>query len=539
MITKPYTDQQPGTSGLRKKVKIFQQKNYLENYIQAIFDAIGGIKGQILVLGGDGRFFNAQAVQTILKMAAANGCSGLIVGKKGYLSTPAASYLIRKCKAKGGIILSASHNPGGKDADFGIKYNIETGSAAPQSVTDKIFSISKIITRYKICDLPEIDLTTPGNFFLGDMNIEIIDSVKDYAELMEQIFDFELIANAISKGLDFHFNAMHAVSGEYAIEIFHRRLGVPLGNIKNAQVLEDFGGGHPDPTPQNLGSFFNDFITAKVGYDLGGACDGDGDRNLILGRGQYVSPSDSLAILLHHANLINYYKASLYGIARSMPTSQAVDIVANKLGIPLYETPTGWKFFGNLLDAKKIAFCGEESFGAGSFHVREKDGIWAILFWLHIVAATKKSVNQLVLEHWHNYGRHYYARYDYEGLDKLKAEFFMAELRTRLPQLMNQQIEEVTIVAADDFSYYDEQDKSCADKQGIRIILATGQRIIYRLSGTGTSGAVLRLYIEHYETDLACLQLGTQDVLRPFLRIAEKLAKIKALLDKDKPDLIV
>lgn len=537
--TKPYADQQPGTSGLRKKVKIFRQKHYLENYVQAIFEAIGGIKGQLLVLGGDGRFFNAQAIQTIIKMAAANGCSHIIIGKNGYLSTPAASNLIRKCKAKGGIILSASHNPGGEDADFGIKYNIENGSAAPQSVTDKIFSISKILTQYKICDLSDIDLTMLGSFFLGEMQLEIIDSVKDYAELMEHIFDFNLIADAISNGLDFHFNAMHAVTGEYAVEIFHKKLGVPLDNIKNAQVLEDFGGGHPDPTPQNLGAFFNEFVTAKIGYDLGGACDGDGDRNLILGRGQYVSPSDSLAILLHHAYLIDYYKASLYGVARSMPTSQAIDIVANKLGLPIYETPTGWKFFGNLLDAKKITFCGEESFGAGSFHVREKDGIWAILFWLHIVAATKKSVKQLVLEHWRNYGRHYYARYDYEGLDRLKADFFMAELRNQLLQLINQQIAGVFIAAADDFSYYDEQEQSYAHNQGIRIILTTGQRIIYRLSGTGTSGAVLRLYIEHYEKDPECLQLDTQEVLRPFLAIAEELAQIKSLLSKDKPDLIV
>lgn len=540
-----YSDQKPGTSGLRKKVVVFQQDNYLANFIQSIFNALVKSYNEpvepfgTLILGGDGRFYNAEAMQIILKMAAANGWSRVIVARGGHLSTPAASHLIRLYKARGGIILSASHNPAGPDADFGVKYNIESGSAAPQSLTDKIYELSQTITKYSIVESQPISLAMIGIFKLGDMTIEVIDPVQHYATLMAEIFDFKLIAKAIASGLKFSFNAMHAITGEYAIEIFHKRLGVPLQNIKNAQVLEDFGQGHPDPTPENLGDFFNDFIGPNAKYDIGGACDGDGDRNLIVGRNQYISPSDSLAVLLSYAHLLKYYENRIYGVARSMPTSRAVDAVANRMNIALYETPTGWKFFGNLLDTKEITFCGEESFGAGSLHIREKDGIWAILFWLSILATTKKSVKELMIEHWQSYGRHYYARYDYLDLACEKADIFMTMLQKKLPFLVGSTIDGYMIEKAEDFSYYDSLDRTTSEHQGIKLTLRTGQRIIYRLSGTGTSGAILRLYIEHYEKDPRHHSLDTQEVLRSFLNLAQNIAQIKAILGKSAPDLMV
>ncbi|RTL42707.1 MAG: alpha-D-glucose phosphate-specific phosphoglucomutase [Candidatus Melainabacteria bacterium] len=538
VATTPFSDQKPGTSGLRKAVKTFQQPNYLENFVQSIFNSAGPLDGKTIVLGGDGRYFNREAVQIILKMAAANGIGAVKVGQHGILSTPATSCVIRKNKCAGGIILSASHNPGGPNGDFGVKYNTENGGPAPEKVTEAMFAISKSITEYKILEADDVNIDELGKHNLGGMVVEVIDSVADYQELMESIFDFDLIKSMIMKG-DFRmrFDAMNAVTGPYGHSIFEKRLGAPPDTVMYGTPLVDFGGGHPDP---NL-VYAHDLVEVLFGGnapDFGAASDGDGDRNMILGRKFFVTPSDSLAIMTANATLVPGYKKGLSGVARSMPTSCAVDRVAKKLGIPCYETPTGWKFFGNLMDADKAALCGEESFGTGSNHIREKDGIWAVLFWLNILAVRKESVEEIVRKHWQEFGRNYYSRHDYEEVESSKCESLMEHLRKQLPGLKNKKFGKYEVATADDFSYTDPIDGSVSSKQGIRIIFTDGSRIVYRLSGTGTHGATLRIYLESYEADTNLHDQETQEALAPLIKIADELATIKALTDRDRPTVI-
>jgi phosphoglucomutase len=536
--TQPFTDQKPGTSGLRKQVEVFRKFHYLENFVQSIFDSLEGYQGQTLVLGGDGRYYNRQAIQIILKMAAANGWGRVLVGQGGILSTPAVSCIIRKNQAFGGIILSASHNPGGPDGDFGIKYNISNGGPAPEKVTEAIYARSKEIDTYKILEAADVNLDELGTFELNEMTVEVIDSVVDYAELMESLFDFDRIRQLLTSG-NFRMcvDSMHAVTGPYARAIFEQRLGAPAGTVMNGIPLEDFGKGHPDP---NL-VYAHDLVEILYGDnapDFGAASDGDGDRNMILGRKFFVTPSDSLAILAANAKLVPGYKDGLAGVARSMPTSAAADRVAAQLGIDCYETPTGWKFFGNLLDAGKATLCGEESFGTGSNHVREKDGLWAVLFWLNILAVRQQSVEQIVREHWQTYGRNYYSRHDYEGVDSDRANTLMANLRSALPDLKGKQLGSYQVEYADDFSYTDPVDGSVSQKQGIRIGFTDGSRIVFRLSGTGTQGATLRVYLESYEPDVAKQNLDPQEALADLITIADEFAQIRALTGMDKPTVI-
>jgi phosphoglucomutase len=536
--TQPFTDQKPGTSGLRKQVSVFQKRNYLENFVQAIFDSLDGYQGQTLVVGGDGRFYNRQAIQIILKMAAANGFGKVLVGQSGILSTPAVSCVIRKYQAFGGIVLSASHNPGGPDGDFGIKYNIGNGGPAPEKVTDAIFARTKTIDSYKILEAADLDLDRLGTVQLGAMQVEVIDSVADYAELMESLFDFDRIRQLLTGG-NFRIcvDSMHAVTGPYARAIFEQRLGAPAGTVTNGEPLEDFGGGHPDP---NL-VYAHDLVEIMFGDnapDFGAASDGDGDRNMILGKRFFITPSDSLAILAANAKLVPGYSQGISGVARSMPTSQAADRVAAKIGINCYETPTGWKFFGNLLDADKVTLCGEESFGTGSNHVREKDGLWAVLFWLNIVAVRQQSVEQIAREHWQQYGRNYYSRHDYEGVDTNKANTLMSNLLAALPNLKGKQFVNYLVDYADDFSYQDPIDNSISQNQGIRIGFSDGSRIVFRLSGTGTQGATLRVYLESYESDPAKQQSDPQVALAPLIAIADKVAQIRALTGREQPTVI-
>jgi phosphoglucomutase len=536
--TQPFTDQKPGTSGLRKQVSVFQKRNYLENFVQSIFDSLDSYQGQTLVVGGDGRFYNRQAIQIILKMAAANGFGKVLVGQSGILSTPAVSCVIRKYQAFGGIVLSASHNPGGPDGDFGIKYNIGNGGPAPEKVTDAIFARTKTIDSYKILEATDLDLDRLGTVQLGAMQVEVIDSVSDYAELMESLFDFDRIRQLLTSG-NFRIcvDSMHAVTGPYARAIFEQRLGAPAGTVTNGEPLEDFGGGHPDP---NL-VYAHDLVEIMFGDnapDFGAASDGDGDRNMILGKRFFITPSDSLAILAANAKLVTGYAQGISGVARSMPTSQAADRVAAKIGIDCYETPTGWKFFGNLLDADKVTLCGEESFGTGSNHVREKDGLWAVLFWLNILAVRQQSVEQIAREHWQQYGRNYYSRHDYEGVDTNKANTLMSNLLAALPNLKGKQLGNYQVDYADDFSYQDPIDNSISQNQGIRIGFSDGSRIVFRLSGTGTQGATLRVYLESYESDPAKQQSDPQVALAPLIVIADEVAQIRALTGRDRPTVI-
>ncbi|WP_373539444.1 alpha-D-glucose phosphate-specific phosphoglucomutase [Chamaesiphon sp.] len=538
VTTQPFTDQKPGTSGLRKSVPVFQQPHYLENFVQSIFDSIEGCQGQTLVLGGDGRYFNREAIQVILKMAAANGIGKVKVGQHGILSTPATSCAIRKFHAFGGIILSASHNPGGPNGDFGVKYNIGNGGPAPETVTAAIFDRTKSIDRYQIIDAPDVDIDTLGRSELGGMVVEVIDSVNDYVDLMQSLFDFDRIQQFLTvDGFRMCIDAMHAVTGPYADQIFQQRLGAPAGTVQNAIPLTDFGGGHPDP---NL-VYAHDLVEILFGDnapDFGAAFDGDGDRNMILGRRFFVNPSDSLAILAANATLIPGYKEGLAGIARSMPTSKAADRVAAKLGIDCYETPTGWKFFGNLLDAGKATLCGEESFGTGSNHIREKDGIWAALFWLNILAVRQQSVEQIVQEHWQIYGRNYYSRHDYEAIDSDRAHTLMAGLNELMPTLKGKTFGRYEVEFMDDFSYTDPIDGSVSQNQGLRIGFTDGSRIVCRLSGTGTQGATLRLYLESFEADATKQSLDPQVALRDLIAIAEELAHIRELTGMEKPTVI-
>jgi len=536
--TSPFSDQKPGTSGLRKKVTVFQAANYLENFVQSIFDSLEDFQGQTLVVGGDGRYYNRYAIQVILKMAAANGFGKILVGHGGILSTPAASCVIRKYSAFGGIILSASHNPAGKDGDFGIKYNTGNGGPAPEKITDAIYTISKTISEYKILEAVDIDLDRLGETQIGNTIISVIGSVADYAELMGQIFDFDRIKSLLaSPDFKMCFDGMHAVTGSYAQEILVRRLGAPANSLQSCVPLEDFGDGHPDP---NL-VYAHDLVDVLYGDnapDFGAASDGDGDRNMILGRKFFVNPSDSLAILAANAQHIPAYKGGLAGIARSMPTSQAPDRVAARLGIECYETPTGWKFFGNLLDAGKATLCGEESFGTGSNHIREKDGLWAVLFWLNVLAVRQQSVEAIVKEHWQLYGRNFYSRHDYEGVDSDRANILIDNLRQKFAELPSQKFGDYVVDFCDDFSYTDPVDGSISNKQGIRIGFTDGSRIVFRLSGTGTQGATLRLYVESYEPNIAKHSLDTQEALKELIEIADQIAQIKTLTGRDRPTVI-
>ena len=538
IATQPIAGQRPGTSGLRKKVTVFQQSPYLENFVQSIFDSLEGFAGQTLVLGGDGRFFNDAAIQIILRMAAANGFGKVLVGQHGILSTPAASCVIRKHVAFGGIILSASHNPGGPDGDFGIKYNTGNGGPAPEKITEAIYSNTQTIARYLTVDAGDVDLGTLGTSTVGGMVVEVIDSVADHAELLASLFDFERIGTLLRSGsFRMCFDAMHAVTGPYAHEIFVKRLGAPAASVINGVPLPDFGGGHPDPNP----TYAEDLIErmfATDAPDFGAASDGDGDRNMIVGRHFIVTPSDSLAVIAANAHLVPGYAKGLVGVARSMPTSAAVDRVAAKLGIACFETPTGWKFFGNLLDAGQVTLCGEESAGTGSDHVREKDGVWAVLFWLNIIAMRGESVEAILRDHWKTFGRNYYSRHDYEGVDSVAANELMAHLRASLPTLPGQTFDGATIASADDFSYTDPVDGSVSTAQGIRIGLRDGSRIVFRLSGTGTEGATLRVYLERFEPDPAKHTTETQAALAPLIALADQLAGIRERTGRERPTVI-
>ena len=528
--SQPYEGQRPGTSGLRKKVTVFQQPGYLENFVQALFDAVHGegqmARGLVLVVGGDGRFHNRPAIQTILRMAAARGYARVLVGRGGILSTPALSAVVRRHQASGGIVLSASHNPGGPDGDFGIKYNLANGGPATETLTEAVYQRSQHIRQYTTSDAPDIALDRLGVLTVEDTQIEVIDPVADHAALMRELFDFPAIKALLAGGFRLHLDAMCAVGGPYAKAILEGELGAPAGTVANAEPLEDFGGLHPDPNPAHADALVNTMMASDA-PDMGAATDGDADRNMVLGRGFIVSPSDSLAVLAAHAHLVPGYRTGLVGVARSMPTSTAVDRVAKSLGIPAYETPTGWKFFGNLLDAGKVTLCGEESYGTGSNHVREKDGLWAILFWLNLVAVTGKSVEQLVRELWSEHGRCFYSRHDFEGITTTRADALMSELRTQLPTLAGRDIAGQTIAWADDFAYTDPVDGSVSKAQGVRVVLTDSSRLVLRLSGTGTEGATLRLYLEKHEPDASRHDIEAQTALAPLIALAQTLARIE------------
>lgn len=536
--TKPFEGQRPGTSGLRKKVTVFEQPHYLENFVQSIFDSLDDFQGKTLVIGGDGRYFNRKAIQTIIKMAAANGFGELMIGKGGLLSTPAASCVIRKYQAFGGIILSASHNPGGPTEDFGIKYNISNGGPAPEKVTEAIYANTQKIESYQIADTPDVDLDTIGEKVLGETKIKIIDPVSDYAELMAKLFDFDLIRRLFEVGnFKMRYDAMHAVTGPYAKYILEDVLKAPKGTVVNGEPKEDFGGGHPDPNLVHAHKLV-EYMFSDEAPDFGAASDGDGDRNMILGRKFYVNPSDSLAVIV--ANFWNApgYDRGLTGVARSMPTSQAVDRVARGMGMSCYETPTGWKFFGNLLDANKATICGEESFGTGSNHVREKDGLWAVLYWLNIIAAVNMSVEEIVKAHWKKYGRNFYSRHDYEAVDSKIANEIMDNMRAMAADSVGKFYGDYEVETFDDFKYVDPVDKSESAHQGIRVLFKDGSRIVFRLSGTGTQGATIRIYIEKYEPNVARHDMDPQEALAELIEIAEEISGVKAKTGRKAPDVI-
>lgn len=537
IATQPIAGQKPGTSGLRKKTHMFMGPHYLESFVQAIWNGIGGVAGKTLVLGGDGRYFNDRAAQVILRMAAASGAAKVIVGQGALLSTPAASHLIRLHRTDGGIIMSASHNPGGPDEDFGVKFNTPNGGPAPEEVTNAIFAATETLNEYHILETHDIDLSRIGLQILGGMTVDVVDPVTDYAALMESLFDFDALRGLFAGGFRIRFDSMHAITGPYATEILERRLGAAPGSVVNATPLPDFGGGHPDPNPIWAKDLMDHMMGADA-PDFGAASDGDGDRNMVVGRGVYVGPSDSLAVLAANAHLAPGYARGLAGAARSMPTSGAVDRVARKLGIDCYETPTGWKFFGNLLDAGRATICGEESAGTGSDHVREKDGLWAVLLWLNILAVTTKPVAQIMAEHWATYGRNYYSRHDYEGVDAAAAAIMMADLTARLGDLPGQSFAGLTVNSADDFAYDDPVDGSSSAHQGLRIGFEGGSRVVFRLSGTGTVGATLRVYLERYAEGPDRLEDETQAALAPIIAAAEQIAGIRVATGRDAPDVM-
>jgi phosphoglucomutase len=537
IVTTPFAGQKPGTSGLRKKVTEFEQPGYLENFVQAIFTTLGDCAGRTLVVGGDGRYFNRPAIQVILRMAAAHGVGKVLVGRGGILSTPALSCVVRKHAALGGIVLSASHNPGGPDGDFGIKYNIGNGGPAPEQITDAIHAQTRDLSSYRISDAPDIALDTIGQARIEAMTVEVIDPVSDYAELMARLFDFAAIKALFAGGFTMRFDGMNAVCGPYASAILEGILGAPPGTVINGEPLEDFGGHHPDPNPVNAAQLIA-LMAAPDAPDFGAASDGDGDRNMIVGRDFAVTPSDSLAIIAANAAVAPGYRGGIKGIARSMPTSMAADRVAEALGVPCYETPTGWKYFGNLMDAGLVTLCGEESYGTGSDHIREKDGLWAVLFWLNLLAARAMPVEAIVREHWARFGRNVYSRHDYEAVESSAAEGLMARLRALLPSLAGVNLDGHSVALADDFVYTDPVDQSVASKQGIRIIMSDGARIVLRLSGTGTEGATIRLYLEKFEADPLRHAIDAQEALAPLARIADTLAELKQRTGRQAPNVI-
>jgi len=539
--TTPFPDQRPGTSGLRKKTRVFMQPNYLENFVQAVFNTVredtgSGFETETLVVGGDGRYYNLQAIQTILRMAAANGFGRVLVGRDGILSTPAVSAVIRRQNALGGLVLSASHNPGGLDADFGIKYNVRNGGPAPEGITNRIYEDTLKLTDYHTLDHEDIDIEHEGDLRLADTSIVVINPLADYTAVMEELFDFDALSTLFRSGFRMQFDAMNAVTGPYAHHIFEERLNAPSGTVINGTPSEDFGGHHPDPNLVNAAELVT-YMNSSAAPDLGAACDGDGDRNLILGRNLFVTPGDSLAIICEHAaTSIPGYRGGLAGVARSMPTNTAVDRVAKTLGVRCYETPTGWKFFGNLMDAGLCTICGEESFGTGSNHVREKDGLWAVMCWLSILAVTRKSVAEVVRAHWQRFGRSYYQRHDYEGLETTAASQMVEDLRQKLPSLIGSSLAGIRVVNADDFSYSDPVDGSRSTKQGIRILLEDDSRIVCRLSGTGTEGATLRLYLERYLNDGGSGNVA--EVLSALLVAAQELLQLRERCGRDEATVI-
>ncbi len=542
--TQPFNDQKPGTSGLRKKVKVFQQPNYLENFVQSFFDTLTIPAHATLVLGGDGRYHNREAIQTIINMAAANGFARVLVGQRGILSTPAASHVIRKYQTFGGMVLSASHNQGGINGDFGIKYNIGNGGPAPEKITDEVFARSKVISHYKIAELPLVDIDTLGKTeFTGlvageNFTVEVIDAVQDYADLMQSLFDFAAIRQLLASGFEMKFDAMHAVTGPYAQEILVNRLGAPAESLMNCEPSEDFGGGHPDPNLTYAEDLVKIMFAGENALDFGAASDGDGDRNMILGQNFFVTPSDSLAVLAANATLVPAYAKGLAGVARSMPTSGAVDRVAAKLNIPCFETPTGWKFFGNLMDAGKVTLCGEESFGTSSSHVREKDGLWAVLFWLNIIAARKQGVEAILTAHWQEFGRNVYSRHDYESIPTDAANDVIAHIKSQFATLPNQRFGRYTVKSCDDFSYHDPIDGSVSSNQGTRILFTDGSRIVFRLSGTGTEGATLRIYLEAFEPDSSKHYLDAQVALAEMIQIALQISQLVEKTGRTAPTVI-
>ena len=542
--TVPIAGMKPGTSGLRKKVSEFAQGLYLANFVQSVFNAVrpeAGFGGLTLVVGGDGRYYNREAIQTVLRIAAGNGFARVLVGQDGILSTPAASCVIRKHQAFGGLILSASHNPGGPDGDFGIKFNAANGGPAPEKTTDAIYAQTLVVREILSLDTPDVDLGRIASQQVGSLQVQVIDAVADYVELMQQLFDFPALRALFAGGFRLAFDAMHAVTGPYARAIFERELGAPAGTVRNGVPLPDFGGHHPDPNlvhAKDLLDLMMGLNPHEAAPDIGAASDGDGDRNLIIGRGIFISPSDSLAMLAANAHLAPAYRQGIAGVARSMPTSGAVDRVAARLGVPCHETPTGWKFFGNLLDAGRITLCGEESAGTGSDHVREKDGVWAVLLWLSILAARRQSVQQIAQEHWAAYGRNYYTRHDHEDLDTPTAQALMQALTAQLPDLPGQTLAGRRVALADDFSYTDPVDGSVSRNQGLRIVFDDGARIVYRLSGTGTTGSTLRIYIERYEAGPAGLAQDTQAALADLITLADSLAELRQRTGRSRPDVI-
>ena len=538
--TAPFDGQKPGTSGLRKKVTVFQQPHYLANFVASIFAAVkpeDGFAGKTLVIGGDGRFYNDTAIQLVIKMAVAQGFARILIGQNGILSTPAVSHIIRKYGAFGGVILSASHNAGGPDGDFGIKFNMSNGGPAPEKITDAIYAYSQTVSSYAAADCADVDLSQLGTTMIGDVSVEIINSVTDYVELMQELFDFDAIRALFASGFTLKFDAMHAVTGPYAHAIFEDLLGAAKGSVFNGTPSTDFGGHHPDPNLVHAKELYDLMMSADA-PDFGAASDGDGDRNLIIGRGIAVTPSDALAILAANAHLAPAYAGGISGVARSMPTSAAVDRVAQKLGVECFETPTGWKFFGNLLDAGRITLCGEESAGAGSNHVREKDGLWAVLLWLNILAKTRVSVKELLENHWAQYGQNYYTRHDFEEIETDKANPVMAHIKAQLPTLAGKQFGSLTVQSADDFSYHDPIDGSVSHNQGLRVLFTDGSRIVYRLSGTGTVGATIRMYIEQYQADPSKHGGDTQTALAELIQTAYQISDIAALTGRTAPNVI-